>query len=741
MASTCLTLPGVASASELDEVIITAQKREQSLQDVGVSVTAFTGDQLKSLGLTDSIEISAQTPGLTTHSFGGVINTTNIRGVSQNSFELHQEPPNAVYIDGAYVGSMSASQFAMFDLKRVEVLRGPQGTLYGRNATGGLISYITAKPTDEFEGYVDVTFGEYEQKRVEGAVSGGISDNAQVRLSGLWEDTGGWMDDVNLGTSPGAVDKKVVRAQFSFQPNESLNVDLSASYGEEENTFSYVHEANGFDLMTGLEFRLPPDMDYWGTGAGNDPLGYSDTDGDFFTTSNNFPTRVDKESQNYGATVTWEGENITLTSITNFQDFQQDHREDLEASPRDYLEYGTSIDQQQFSQEIRLNGDSDRVNWTLGAYYLDIDHDVNTQFQAELGALDDVLAQLGLTALGDIDGDPTFGQTLGAYSVLNSAWQQETSSWAIFAQTEINLSDRLSLITGVRYGQDDKDYAFVSEEFFAGMDITAFPLFQVWGTENFVGNQDQGEWSGKVQLDFDLDDDTLLYAGISRGNKAGGFTAPIAGGTVSEFDQEILTSYEAGIKKSFASVARLNASVFYYDYNDYQGFSFENLAAQIGNFDATFYGAEAELAVTLDNDLDILLGASLIDTEVEGTVSPTINTEAPMSASFTANGLVRKAWNLGENKKVTAQADFSYVGDRFSDVINTPAAELDGYTIGNLRLSYGDIDDRWEVALLAKNITNEENVMVRLPTGLGSNQAIIMPPRWISAQFTYRFGN
>ena len=181
-----------SQASVLEEIIVTAQKREQNLQDVGVSVTAYSGDQLHALGFKNSMDLVAHTPGLEANGFGGgAISTFSIRGVGQNDFSANQEAPIAVYVDEAYISSNVATRFSIFDIERVEVLRGPQGTLFGRNSTGGLVHYVTSNPSQELEGFIDLEIGEEGRQRIEGAIGGGITDTVSGRLAFIYNEDDG----------------------------------------------------------------------------------------------------------------------------------------------------------------------------------------------------------------------------------------------------------------------------------------------------------------------------------------------------------------------------------------------------------------------------------------------------------------------------------------------------------------------------------------------------------------------
>ena len=225
---------GVASmtahAVVLEEVIVTAQKREQSIQDVGISITAFSGEQIKQLGFTSTQEIDQQTPGLMVTDYGnGVTTVFTVRGSSQLDFADHQEPPVAVYLDGAYNSYLSGVGFMFYDLERIEVLRGPQGTLFGRNATGGLVQLITAKPTREFEAYVELTGGEYGKRRFEGAVSGPITDTVSGRLSLFFDHDDGFIEN-RIGDDLLNTDNQSGRAQLLFEPNEDVSLLISGRW-------------------------------------------------------------------------------------------------------------------------------------------------------------------------------------------------------------------------------------------------------------------------------------------------------------------------------------------------------------------------------------------------------------------------------------------------------------------------------------------------------------------------------
>jgi len=729
-------LAGSAAAQVLEEVVVTAQKREQGLQDVGISVTAFSAEQIRALGLTSSIDIGAQTPGLqfveTSDTLG---NLTNIRGVSQNSFDLHQEAPNAVYVDQAYVSVLSAMGFQMFDLERVEVLRGPQGTLFGRNATGGLVHYLSRAPAREPEGYGDLRIGAYESARFEGAVAGPVGETLSARIAAVIDHSDDYFDN-DVGRDYGGRDDYGLRGRLRWEPVGAVRADLIAAWGEQDHDINYVHGANGFDA-DGLEVALAPGEPFYfppGVCDGCDPSGYrkSSISDPYERNEQNTDGFFESEALTLTGILAWDLGGVTLTSVTNYLDYEASHLEDGEQSPRAGFDLGTNQNAEQVTQELRLHGETERFNWTAGFYYMNREAKDREMVDVGLAYLDDLFSTLGLVPPGLLGG---FGTEL----TLDSAWRLDTESWALFGQAEYAFSARWSLLLGLRYSEDDLDYVFDSVEA-----IDGFPIGPggVLGQTSFADARSDGEWSGKVELDWRPNEDWLLYASFSRGAKGAGYNAPFLGGVVLPFDGETLDSYEAGFKATLLDGrARLNASGFHYEYSDYQGFSFVNLATLITNLDADADGVEVELAATPAAGWDLLLGMSWLDARVHDVVLPSgrlTDREMPVAPELSLNGLLRYSWPLWHGTGAL-QADFSWNDAYYSEVLNNPAGRVDERVVGNLRASYTTGDERWEIALLVRNVADADSPPYRIPTGLGINQEQHARPRWVSGQLIHRF--
>ncbi len=715
---------GMPEAGFIEEIIVVAQRREQNLQAVGISVTAFTAGDIETLGLSNSIDIAAHTPNV---SFGdggeGIVNIWNIRGVSQNDFSLHQESPVAVYIDEAYLSINSAQQFRMFDIERVEVLRGPQGTLFGRNATGGLIHYITKKPDQEFDASLSTEFGEQGLWRLEGALGGSLSERVSARVAA----TGYGHDDFVEGQGAGGDfrgrEEFGIRGALRFEPSEHLDILLSASHNESDLNTGYIHRSVGF-ADDGDQFLIPANEDFWGTGPGNDVVGFQAPTGPYAANTGTAGF-FKPEASSFTGRLLYEHDRFTLTSITNVLDVAAVHREDSDISPRDGLLLDSNQDSSQWSQELHLQGVKGGIVWLVGAVYMDRDAKADTSFATYTPYLDDFAANFGLTAPGDI----LAGYGDGVITIA-SDWRLQTRSTALFAQTEFDLGESVSATVGLRYSQDDLDYRFVSVEDLDGSVLD--PQSQFWGATQLAGDDDEGAWSGKLQLDWSPREHMLAYASISRGTKGAGFNAPFTGGTVSPFAGEVLTNYEVGLKSTLMNGrATLNGSLFHYDYDGYQAFSFEDIAATVVNLDAAATGLELELHVSLPSLLEFSLGASYLDTEIKQ------GGELPLAPQWSFNGRVGKTWTVGAGNKILAQADYSWADAFYSDAANNSAGHVNAQQLLNARLSYSGRDEHWSVSLIARNMTDEEYLYTVAPVSTSWAQAYYGRPRWLSVEFTF----
>jgi iron complex outermembrane recepter protein len=706
-----VALAAPAVSQDLEEIVVTAQKRAQDIQDVPISITAMSGDQMQRLGFVATDDIQLAVPGLIMSRSAGdeLVSLPAIRGVSQNDFSPHQETSTATYIDGAYVGPSRALTTDLYDMDQVEVLRGPQGTLFGRNATGGLIQYTSRQPTDQFDAYVDVTGGSFDQRRFEGAVGGPLGGGWDGRIAGDIDDNDGITKNL-IGRDLGSTKYRGFRTELRYDVSP-IDVLVSFSYGRDPSpTAGNYHHQSAYPDAQGLGVNLPPYQNYWGTCDGCDLLGYKGSTnphtGEYDTIG-----YLDRTNWSTGLTATYHAtEAFSVTSVTNYRHLDYGYLQDADASPNALLNYYEQQVARQFSEEVRANGEAAGVHWVAGLYFLSLDEDSQT-----------------------LTDSPVFAGTAYAYDVL-AHFYTTTRNYSAFGQADIDLTRVLYLTVGGRFSHDDKTIDFnLYDEASGGNDV-----FPYYGDRGFNGE------AAKIQLNYHPSEELLLYGGVNRGTKAGGFNAPF-GGAISAsqmaFNSEVLTDYEVGLKVTTRK-ARWNFNVFHYDYQDYQAFDLLNLTTIVSNHPARMNGADTDVIVSPGLGFEIIAGASYLDATVKNIVLPNgdvTDTRPPQAARYSFDTLVRKTFGLGDYSLVV-QSDFRYLDHFFSSVSNAPDTYVPGSGCLGARISFGASDEHWDFAVGAKNLLNRNIMTLAYDlSSFGITEQVYAPPRWIYGEFRYRW--
>jgi len=403
------------SSGEIPEIIVTSQRREQSVNDVPISVTVLGGEQIVEAGFTDSLSIGDQVPNLEFKTFAGVPNIF-IRGVGNNDFNSSSVGPISIYRDDVVVASTGGQAFALFDLERIEVLRGPQGTLFGKNTTGGAIQYISRQPEGQFEGYARVGYGRFDLIETEAAATIPITDGLSARVSGLMRRRDGEKFNLFTGEDAVNIDQSALRGILRYNPHSAIDIRLSAGFGRDRS-----------------DFPKPKPL---GTINGADAFGYSDPasddirilnfDGDSRTFSDNYWISLNASFE--------VSDTLTVRSITGYDESDVDNRLDVDGSPLRLDQIIFLTETEQFSQEFQLLYDGDGVNALLGAYYFD----------------ESLVSRSETDAVGEVP----FGS--GAIPLITDS-ARENESTAIFGEANVELTDRLSITGGLRYTWDDVD--------------------------------------------------------------------------------------------------------------------------------------------------------------------------------------------------------------------------------------------------------------------------------------------
>ena len=600
------------SASLAGEIVVTANKRNESLQKVAISISAFSGEQIDRLGITDTTQITQQIPSLRVNAWSPNLTIFSLRGISQSNFTDNLEAPVAVYQDNAYVASMNAVAGQLFDIKRVEVLRGPQGTLFGRNATGGLIHYLSEDASkDELNGYAQAEYGRFKSRSLEGALGGQIMPGVRFRAAARVEKADGYIKSratdataLGLGVLPGS--GQDLGGKNGWAARANLQVDLAP-----EATLSlwYKHAEDNHVATGGYVFE---NCVYLANGyCETNPAGLSDTQNGVINGITAAPAspwehfgerrgRFDRVMNSYQGQLNWDFGGTELTAITNYLTMDKVYAEDGDALPMLVVNVDTRVKFHQFSQELRLAGELDSFKWQAGGYFLDMKYDGS---HAVTGA---PIVDLAIQGNGGFS-IPTVDQQY----VINS------KNWSLFAQGDIQFTDELSLTLGGRYSKDHKsiDYRNVlSDPTYAPQPdpVLLFTDKDLAAVVPGVNREVYGDWAARVSLNYQANSDTLLFASWNRGIKGGNWSLS---SSIAPQDfrhrPETLNSLEAGFKtRVLDGKLRLNGTIFHYIYDDYQAFSLAGGVPHVFNSDARSTGAELEAFWSPSRNFDAVLGAT-----------------------------------------------------------------------------------------------------------------------------------
>ena len=720
----------------MGEIVVTAQRREQSIQKVGIAITALSGDELAKLGVGTASDIARQVPALEfdSGSGGGLNAFVTIRGVSQVDYSEHQEAPNAVYLDEVYVPTPSMVAFPVYDLARAEALRGPQGTLFGRNSTGGLLQFVTKDPTKDWDGYFNTEYSSFSTGRVEGAVGGPIADGVAFRLAAFGQIGNGWFKNNNPAGGKDSFESNSfgIRGKLAFDIGSDWKAIVTGSLNKSPKHREGIYKAYPVYVdANGVTQFVPADVDIYGTGAGNDPFGYRDPSSK--GTEGSFNDIGFLKKQTYYGTLKLQGSvgSATLTSISNYTKSNIDYLEDSDGTPNNVFNFASGGYTRQLSQELRLSGDAGPLNWTVGGYFLDLKGSYYTDF---------IL--------------------VGNFDAINT-YQQRTRSYAAFGQIEYEILPTVKVTVGGRYTHDRK--VFNSQVALGPLDPnytgTSTDLYwdfnaqsaAAWSSSN---KQSRGDWTGKFQLSYEPNNNMLLYAGVSRGIRGGGFNAT-ADGTLGlqpdgvtvdysavPFGNETVVAYEGGAKlRIFDGKANVRASAFYYDYSGYQAFNFNGLISTVSNNDAYYTGGELEIFANPMEGLNISLGAAYLDAQVKGVVTPQgLADVRPVKApKWSLNGLVTKTFDIGIYQ-LGLQYDFDYQSESKANLVVSPLTTLPSSWMHNARISIGRKDQGWELYGFVRNFTDVNRKTFAYDnswTGIGLGS--FAPPRTYGVGFRKDF--
>ncbi len=672
----------------VDQIIVTAEKRAVNAQRTPISIKAFDSDALQRSVIEDLYDIGLQTPGVIVNK--EIVGKVYIRGIGTENLTVGGDPGVAVHADGAYIARTSAANFDLHDVERVEVLRGPQGTLYGRNATGGSINIISNAPTEEFYAKADFQYGSHDRFRYGGVISGPLSDKVLARVSFVKSDRDGFAENLLTGSSLDTEDLTMGRARLRFLPNENVTFDLIGEFSIDDSKPAPFKQLEFSDLFEGMNGAFdPPGLRFV---AQESP--------------------VEEHQDQYGVTgiLNWDFSDVTLTSVSSYRSIDFFAAFDGDAVDITFQNFEDANDSEQFTQEIRLASNTDgALDWIIGGYYFN----------------DDGHQEIFIPI-------PGFG-----FDILHIA-DIKTNAFAAFGQASYALSPQLNVTAGLRYSTEDKeaeqftDFGFIP------------PLMQPL-------SQDGDALTPRFAVEFTPNDNALLYASATRGFKSGGFTF---NGFQGNFDPEFVWSYEGGLKTQFAeNRAQANISFFYYDYTDLQVSKLENNAGVITNAaDATIWGGEFEFITRPNDFFEFNVGLSYLNAEfdeflTEDPSNPGLGTidlagnNLTRSPEFTANVGAQFDAPAGSWGTASLRVDYQYQAKSFFTPFNRDLSAQEAFHLVNARLSLQDNDDAWRFAVFVKNVFDETYFLNILESGVeaGKPEGFLAPPRTWGLQVSRAF--
>jgi iron complex outermembrane receptor protein len=769
---------GNTSSSELAvaEITVTARKRAETLQSTPVAVTALTGDALNVRGAQTVDSLSQFVPNLQFDGAaalsGGAYNATIfIRGIGQNDFAIFSDPGVAMYLDGVYLGRSIGGIMDAVDLARVEVLRGPQGTLFGRNTIGGAVNLISTAPGTERDGEVSVTAGRFDRRDARVLFDLPLSDTFLTRWTFASINRDGYTRRLTDGTDPGDKDAQIGRVQALWNASENVGVSLSLDATRVRQLSAPLTlidvAGTGTPFLNLYNALVAPKLGITApNGIGT--VNASWITGDLDTTYAGGPSRNDLDTRGAALTVDWDFGAAAIKSITAYRTLDAFFARDGDNTPFTFRETVNDDEQSQLSQELQLAGTSfdKHLEWLAGAYYFN--EDATERGKANLGigtfaALEALVLAPGMTWCGlpgpnprPIAACPPVGLRFGGAGNPNDIGvdvgvdlftKVRNESVALFGQGSYHFTDALSMTAGLRWTEDQKRLRLVHRREASGAYVVGAP-----GTQNAF----EERWSQltpKLGFELQANADALLYVSFAKGFKSGGFNArPLTGvqEVQTPYDPEVVDSYEIGAKTAwFERRVTANVAVFYNEYRDMQltiNATPQNFVRNAGA--AEMKGAELEVVSRLAAGLDFNFSAGYLAaayTELDpqlATLNPplTVDKDLVKAPKWTLSTGLQYAFQAGSAGRITLRGDWSYKSRVFHDVFNDARLAQPGFDIVNAYTSFATNDDHWEIALFGTNLTDERyRISGNSSVGFGLAESTFAPPREWGATLKYRF--
>jgi iron complex outermembrane receptor protein len=717
----------LAQTNALEEVVVTATKRAQSLQDVPMAVNAFNADTIETAGINDAGDLAILTPALNIN-----VNTNPfaarmvIRGVGTAQTDPALEPSVGLFIDGIYLGRTGLGMSDLTDIERIEVLQGPQGTLYGKNTNAGAISVITKKPSfEKSEGYIEASVGNYSMNKLTASISGPLTQNLAYRLSGNINQRDGYYDN-SAGVDFNDADDWNIQGKLQWEPTESL----SGSRVERDTTCCGADAVQDESVNNELVAQgLSPDS--------NDPYDYN--------VQSNADNRFAMESDLLSMTIDYDTGWGAIKSITAWNDYSYRVDQDPDRSELDILTLSNDkYSGDSFSQELRFTASpNDNVDYMLGVFYLE----QNTKRGGDEPFVfigDDIIT---IGSQQDLPFPLPFNFLVQPGDSLTVDMDQDAETIAFFGQGTWHIGDQWHITGGLRWSDEEKKSDLFSQTY-----STAFS-YQILGASfldsvstpidaTLERSSDNVDWMLRAALD--IGDDSMVYASAGTGTKSGGFQTVNGAADDREFDDEDTTTYELGVKSTLLDARlRINAAAFYSEIENFQ--AQRQLETGIGTYVSNESKVETsgvDLQVEAAPMPNLVLSAGLLYMhKYEITDGPEKGADLPFTAEFSGTLAATLVFPLGDGG-VYWRTDYSYMDDHVTNVASAAQlrdADYDNRNLVNSKLGWRN--DSWNVSIWGKNLTDDKYAMQTAAPFLvsGMDAYFLAPPRTFGATVRYTF--
>ena len=748
-----------SGVSQVGEVVVTAQRRSQNIQDVPVSVQAVSAKELLAAGIKNTQDLGQITPNVTIISPIGAGNQPliTIRGIGLNDYSTNNAGPNGVYVDDVYISAPSAQNMALFDISQVQVLKGPQGTLYGRNTVGGALVFNSNRPTDDFSGSAHVEYGSYNTFQLEAAVGGPITPNLDGRISAVYNHSDGYYKNELTGSNIDNVNNEAARLQLLYKPNDKLKIYFASTIGYVKNhPQPYGHigtyvagTQNNPDLSQPPQMCTPAQayaggcVDLFGYGTQPYWKGSFDREQDLTNLAAITQFRVDYDTGP-----------VVLTSITSWQYDDKFHPEETDSSPNNLLTATYGVHSNTWTQEFRAAHTSKNFNWVVGAYYL---HELLTQDQPLSLFYDG--DKFGAYGLGVPKG-PGPGAYDGIAQISYDHSAQTIDSGAIFGQGDYTF-DKLTFTVGARYTWERKAFDYLGSTQFQDGGLGNYGPIGDFIPRDPSATNSNVTW--RAALNYAITPQIRVYGSVATGFKSAAFNGTFLSNDpdtvtvqLQPVKPESVTTYEIGEKGTFFDRRLvLNAAVFYNDYKNEQVLAAVTETILTGNNTpvtiststltnapkAFTEGVEVELTAIPVHGLTITLQPAWLNTHLSAPQFVAINNKELANAPHvTMTAVANYRWDLSNGDDIDFRWNSNFRGHYYFDSTNDPFIQQNSYWLHNLNVTY-ESSKHWDVGVFVHNVTNEKYQLTSSDISIpfGFLEPVYGPPVTYGVQASYNF--